>query len=146
MKLLKIERTYTANPAKVFAYLTQMENLVKWWGPEGTSISDHNLDLTQKGDWYFVIVDPMGGHHKVSGVVLEVNAPHFVEFTMIVHSQEGPPQIDSVVRFEVAASDAGGTHFILTQSGLTEEQIFTGSTKGWISTLERLDKLLGETR
>ncbi|MEE9454204.1 MAG: SRPBCC domain-containing protein [Paracoccaceae bacterium] len=142
MKELRIERNFPSDPVKVFAYVTQMDNLLKWWGPEGTSIGEHNLDLSKTGDWFFVLVDPAGGRHRVSGKVLAVDAPRSVEFTLIVHSQTGPPSIDSVVRFEVSPDGAGGADFVLIQTGLSSEQIVEGSTQGWVSTLRRLEELL----
>jgi uncharacterized protein YndB with AHSA1/START domain len=142
LSLLKIERTFAVAPAKVFSFVTQKENLLKWWGPEGTSVGEHNLDLSAPGNWWFELVTPDGGRHMVSGKVLAVDAPSFVEFTLVVHAKEGPPSIDSLVRFEVRANPGGGTNFLLTQSGLTSEEIVEGSTNGWVSTLTRLERLL----
>lgn len=139
---LRIERNFPVPPAKVYAFVTEMDNLLTWWGPEGTRVGDHDLDFTEAGDWFFYLVDPTGEHHKVSGVVLEVNPPHYVEFTLIVHSKDGPPSIDSVVRFEVSPNGEGGAIFVLTQTGLSSEQIVEGSTNGWISTLTRLETIL----
>ena len=131
-------------PEKVFAFVTQMENLLQWWGPRGTGIAEHNLDLSRTGDWFFVLIDPMGGHHRVTGKVLSIDPPRSVEFTLIVHDGKGGRMIDSVVRFEVSPIDTGGTHFLLTQSGLTDEEIEIQSTQGWASTLSRLEELLNE--
>jgi len=141
---LKIEREFSVTPETVFAFVTQTDNLLKWWGPENTSIAEHNLDLSKLGPWWFILVDPMGGRHKVSGEVLVVDPPNSVEFTLIVHNPDGDPSIDSVVRFEITASASGGAHFLLTQSGLTSEEIVTGSKKGWVSTLLRLEQILSE--
>lgn len=141
---LRIERTFPVAPAKVFAFVTRKENLLKWWGPEGTSIGEHDLDLSRTGPWFFVLIDPMGGQHRVSGEVLSVDPPRSVEFSLIVHSPEGPPSIDSVVRFEISAAPAGGALFVLIQTGLSEEEIVKGSTQGWISTLTRLEALLNQ--
>lgn len=145
MKLI-IERNFPAPPAKVFAFVTEMENLLKWWGPVGCSVAEHNLDLSQTGDWFFVLVDPSGGQTRVTGTVLTVNPPNFVEFTLVVPDRDGPPQIDSIVRFEVKPNGEGGTFFTLTQTGLTSEQIVEGSTNGWVSTLGRLEDLLNQNQ
>lgn len=141
MKELRIERRFPVAPDKVFSYVTEMENLLKWWGPEGTGIAEHDLDFTELGPWFFVIIDPTGGHHRVTGTVLDVSPPHYVEFTLIVPDGDGPPQIDSVVRFDVSPDGEGGTFFVLTQTGISAEEIIRGSTQGWVSTLGRLEKL-----
>ena len=139
---LKIERRFPVRPEIVFAFVTEPESLVKWWGPKGFSLGDHDLDLSRTGDWFFNLIDPGGGSTHVSGVVLAVDPPRSVEFTLIVHDPVENPSIDSVVRFEVTPDGDGGTVFVLTQTGLTHEEIVKGSTQGWISTLTRLEELL----
>ena len=138
---LRIERHYAVTPERLFALLTQTENLLKWWGPEGTSVAEHSLDLTQTGPWNFVLLDPHGGRHRMSGEVRAVDSPRSVEFTLIVHEPEDDPSINSTVRFEVRPDGAGGSHFVLTQTGLTDEMIMIGSTRGWTSTFARLERL-----
>jgi uncharacterized protein YndB with AHSA1/START domain len=142
---LRIERRFAVRPETVFAFVTETENLVKWWGPEGFRLGKHNLDLSRTGDWFFYLIDPTGGEHYVSGEVLSVDLPRSVEFTLIVHEQDAEPSIDSVVQFLVKPDGDGGSVFILTQTGLSREEIVKGSTQGWISTLGRLEKLLNET-
>lgn len=140
--LLIMERVFAAPPAKVFAFITERENLLLWWGPTGTSVAENQLDLSTLGAYWFIMVDPSGGRTKVTGEVLRHEPPKLVEFSLIVHTANGPPMIDSVVRFEVAAIDTGGTHFTLTQSGLTDAEIDMQSKYGWASTLARLEELL----
>jgi len=144
LSLLTIERTFPVSPEKVFAFITQMENLLQWWGPKGTSIAEHNLDLSKVGEWFMVMVDPSGAHHKVTGEVLSIDPPRSVEFTLIVHDGKGGRMIDSVVRFQVSPIDTGGAHFLLTQSGLTDAEIELQSKQGWASTLSRLEELLNQ--
>lgn len=141
---LRIERDFPHRPETVFAFVTETENLVKWWGPEGFGLGTHNLDLSRTGDWFFNLIDPGGGEHYVSGVVLSVDPPRSVEFTLIVHEPDAPPSIDSVVRFEISPNGDGGSIFVLTQTGLSHEEIVRGSTQGWISTLGRLELLLNQ--
>jgi uncharacterized protein YndB with AHSA1/START domain len=67
---LAVERVLKAPPATVFAYLTQSDHLLKWWGPEGMSVKEYNLDLSQQGVASFsTLVNAEGGLHKMSGVV-----------------------------------------------------------------------------
>jgi len=140
--LLVMERVFSAPPAKVYAFVTEQENLLKWWGPTGTSVAENHLDLSSLGEYWFIMVDPTGGRTKVTGVIRKVDPPREVAFSLIVHKKDGPPMIDSLVRFELAPIDTGGTHFTLTQSGLTDEEIELQSKYGWASTLARLEDLL----
>ena len=45
MSDLKIERTFSAEPEKVYAFVTQTSHLLDWWGPEGMSVPEHDLDF-----------------------------------------------------------------------------------------------------
>lgn len=141
MSTLKMERTFAAAPETVFAFVTQMDNLLQWWGPEGTTIAEHNLDFSKPGDWSATMVSPGGDAHKVGGTVLAIDPPNFVELTLrfIMPGGDGPP---STIRFETKSTSSGGTHFLLTQSGLEEKHIADMRDKGWASALTRLEQLI----
>ena len=64
------------------SFLTQMTNLLEWWGPEGTKIEDHSLDFTKTGPWWAYMVGPQGHGARVAGEVVAINPPHWVELTL----------------------------------------------------------------
>jgi uncharacterized protein YndB with AHSA1/START domain len=137
MSELRIERDYPIPPARLFAYVTEAENLLKWWGPEGTTATAANLDLTRLGPWSLVLNSPRGPF-EMRGVVKLVTPPNAVEFTMNVPGEE----VDSTVRFEIASHGKGGSRLTLIQSGISDEMVEMGK-HGWGSTLGRLEKLIG---
>lgn len=139
--ILTLERTFDAPPYKVFNFVTKKENLLKWWGPENCYVDENELDFTMVGPYFFVMVAANGAKAKVSGKVLAVNSPYMVEFDMSMPGDEECLRM-SVVKFSLAANDAGGTEFTLTQTGLTSQEITFNRTNGWMSTLGRLEKLL----
>ena len=129
MSELKIERDYPISPAHLFAYVTEAKNLLKWWGPEGTTATEANLNLAQLGPWSLVLNSPRGPF-EMRGVVKEVMPPSTVEFTMNVPGEE----VDSTVRFEIASDGKGGSRFTLIQSNISDEMVEMGK-HGWGSTL-----------
>ncbi len=140
MSELRIERVYAIAPEDLFAYVTEPENLVKWWGPEGMGLAEVMLDLRRTGPWSLVLVGPDGGRFAMHGTVKSVTPPRAVEFTMNV-----PGEADlglSTVRFEIAPEGKGASRFTLIQSGITDEMVAMGQ-RGWGSTLARLEKLMG---
>lgn len=139
MSELRIERTYSITPERLFAFVTQRQNLLKWWGPEGTSVDEDDLDLSRTGPWSLVLVGPKG-RFAMRGTVTAVMPPHAVEFTMNV---PGVDAGESTVRFEIAPDGTGGARLTLIQSGITDEMVEMGK-HGWGSTLARLERLLGE--
>ena len=141
MATLTMERIFDAPPARVFSFLTRTENLLNWWGPEGTSIREHDLDFSRVGYWSAVMVGPQGGAQEVGGRVLAIDPPYMVELTLsfTIDGGRGP---ESTIRFDVSARDTGGTHLLLTQTGLNSEHIDDMMNKGWNSSLERLERLI----
>lgn len=141
MATLRMERYFAATPEKVFAFITHMDNLLQWWGPEGTTIAEHNLDFSKVGDWSATMVSPGGDGHRVGGSVVAIEPPNFVELTLRFMMPDGDgPQ--STIRFETKPDPSGGTHFLLTQSGLEEHHIADMRDKGWASALQRLENLI----
>jgi uncharacterized protein YndB with AHSA1/START domain len=141
MSELKIQRAYDIEPARLFAFVTEAENLIKWWGPEGAAASEVKLDLTRPGPWTLVLETPRGPF-EMRGTVKAVSPPHAVEFTMNVPGKDAP---DSTVRFEIAPDGQGGALFTLIQSGITDEMVEMGK-HGWGSTLDRLERAMVLTR
>lgn len=137
-----MQRSFPAEPATVFAFVTRMQNLLQWWGPVGTTITEHNLDFSKPGPWSATMVGPEGHPGTVGGQVIAVDPPNSVELTLsflLGDDQRGP---ESVIRFDITPGDAGGTNLLLTQSGLKQEEIADMRDKGWASALGRLGQLL----
>lgn len=138
MSELKIERSYDIEPSKLFAFVTEADNLLKWWGPDGAAATEVQLDLTRPGPWALVLDTPRGPY-AMRGVVRSVTPPSSVEFTMNVPEKDAP---DSTVRFDIRPDGKGGSVFTLTQSGISEQMVAMGKS-GWASTLARLEKAFG---
>jgi uncharacterized protein YndB with AHSA1/START domain len=144
MSALEMERHFAARPEEVFARLTRTEFLLQWWGPEGTGIGEHNLDFSKPGPWSATMISPGGQSAIVGGEVLRLEPPFLVELTLSF-AEGGGRGPESIILFELAASDKGGTHLRLTQSGLEAEHIADMRDKGWASALRRLERLFPET-
>lgn len=134
---LTMKRQLPADPATVFAHLTQTAHLLNWWGPEGTTIKDRALDFSQLGPWSAHMVGPSGDGGTVGGRVRVVTPPKLVELTLSFVMPDGSRGPESVIRFSLTAND-GGTLLTLTQSGLNPDHIEDIRTKGWNSALGRL--------
>ncbi|MEO7221842.1 MAG: SRPBCC domain-containing protein [Devosia sp.] len=138
MSVLRIDRHYAITPEQLFAYITEKDSLLQWWGPEGTTAIEANLDLTRLGPYSLVLQSPRGPF-AMRGIVKNVTPPWSVEFTMNVPGDDAP---DSTVRFQIESDGKGGANFALIQSGITDQMVEMG-THGWASTLGRLEQLIG---
>jgi uncharacterized protein YndB with AHSA1/START domain len=141
MKDLILERSFPADIETVFAYLTKTEHLLRWWGPEGITLSETALDFSRLGAWTSTMVNPEGGKHKVSGEVVSVDPPNSVELTWAWHNEDDARGHDSLVRFECTSNAKGGTDFTLIHAGLADEESAENHNMGWTSSLRKLTEI-----
>jgi len=143
MTELTLTRQFDAAPERVFAFVSQTEHLLKWWGPEGMTVPVHELDLSRPGPWFSEMHAPDGKVYKVSGQVTEVDPPNSLSFTWAWHDENDEPGHESHVRFELTPKD-GGTQFTLVHANLADEQSRASHEDGWTSTLRRLERLCAD--
>jgi uncharacterized protein YndB with AHSA1/START domain len=140
MPELRLDRHFDAPIARVFDFVTTEAGLLQWWVPEGTTPGARQLDLTRAGPWSLVVTSPKGGDTLMSGKVLAIDPPRSIEMTFDV-AYGGMPPMPSTVRFELAP-DGDGTRLTVIQSGISEEMVMMGMTRGWPTTFDRLDRAL----
>ena len=138
MTELTLTREFDAAPTRVFDMVTRQENIARWWGPEGMSCSILEADFTTVGPWTSTMQNDKGEKYKVSGIVIEVDAPNSVSFTWGWHDDADVRGAESVVRFSVASNDKGGSIFTLYHVGLADDESASNHTKGWSSSLGKL--------
>ena len=135
-------RIFAAPQDRVFNHLTQTEFLLGWWGPEGTTITDHALSFVQPGPWSATMVSPQGQAATVGGEVRIVDPPHMVELTLSFAMENDTRGPESVIRFMLEPTAGGQTKLTLVQSGLDPAHIADMRDKGWNAALARLQRLV----
>ncbi len=141
MSDLTIKRHFPANPAKVFAFITEPEHLLKWWGPEGITVAEHQLDFSRPGPWMSVMVNSDGKRFKVSGEVVRISPTESVEFTWAWHDEQDMRGHESLVRLEVKSDGGDGTQFTLFHSGFADDDSAAHHNMGWTSSLAKLERM-----
>lgn len=143
MTTLTLTRNFAADPETVFDFVTRPEHLIKWWGPEGMTCPEHDLDFRKAGPWSSVMVNAGGDRFKVTGQVDLIDPPNAVELTWAWHDDRDERGHESRVRFEVRPDAGGGTEFRLIHSGLADEESAQNHEMGWTSSLRKLEALAG---
>ncbi len=138
---LQMTRNLPAPPDIVFAFLTQGAHLLNWWGPEGTTITDNNLDFSRPGPWHATMVGPSGHGARVAGEVRHVDPPNAVELTLSFDMGPEGRGPESVITFTLSPKGSD-TLLTLTQTGLDPAHIDDMMNKGWNSALARLIALV----
>jgi len=70
---LKITRVYDAPVTAVWDAWIDPEQVEKWWGPRGFSITTHSKELKAGGHWHYTMHGPDGTDYPNKTVYLEVD-------------------------------------------------------------------------
>jgi uncharacterized protein YndB with AHSA1/START domain len=141
MATLVIERVLPAPIEKVFGFMTKEKNLLVWWGPEGMTVPEGNLDFTKPGPWYSVMQNGDGKRFKVSGQVTTVIPFERVAFTWAWHDEKDIRGHESQVIIDLVGLDTGQTKMTLSHHDLADDESSKNHEMGWTSSLRKLDRL-----
>jgi uncharacterized protein YndB with AHSA1/START domain len=122
-----------AEPARVFAYFTEAEAMIRWMG-------DHARLEPLPGGVFAVDI----GGTAIRGRYLEVEPPHRLLFTWGHAGSELLPPGSSTVEV-ILRPERGGTHVELTHRDLPEEEA-SRHEAGWRHFLARLAAAVDVTR
>lgn len=141
-------RDYRVSLDRLWQAITQPDQLVQWFGPEGVDLHTCDLDFTRTGPWRCDMVGrESGDHFIVSGEITHVRPPKngegSVGLTWGWHGPDGQRGQESHVIFEVSAHD-GGARLRLVHRDLPDMPTAQEHTKGWLSTLRCLDAFIAE--
>jgi len=140
MTTLVLERLLAAPIATVFDFVTRQENLLEWWGPEGMTIPEGDLDFTRPGPWFSVMQNAEGATFKVSGEVTTVSPHDRVAFTWAWHDETGQRGRDSQVIIDLTEVGKDSTRLVLTHNDLADEESARNHDMGWTSSLKKLER------
>jgi uncharacterized protein YndB with AHSA1/START domain len=139
--VLQLERLIAAPPEKVFTYWSDPALLVRWWGPEGTDIPEHAIDVREGGQWRTTMRAPSGKLMTVSGVYRAIEKPHRLVFTWAWDDEHGARGHETEVTVTFAPAP-GGTRLTITQQPFATATSRDRHAQGWASTFDCLAKLL----
>ena len=140
---LRIEREFEVPPETLFEWITAGARLLQWWGPEGMTIPEHDLDFSRTGPWYSVMRNVEGQDYKVSGQVTHVDPPHSVGFTWGWHDEDDRRGPESFVTLSVVET-AAGARLIVDHRELPDDEIGAQHERGWISSVNSLAAYMQE--
>ncbi len=143
MSQLVLERQLPASIEQVFEFVTKRDNLLKWWGPEGMTLPDEELDFTRLGPWHSVMMNADGKRFKVSGQVTSVDAPKRVAFTWAWHDEQDQRGHESHVMLDLSAHADQQTMLVLTHTQLPDDESRENHNMGWTSSFKKLERHFG---
>ena len=134
-------RKIKASPAKVWAAITQPEQMLKWWGPDAGPTLRVDADVRPGGRFSVVFRTMDGIERNPTGIYREVLPEKRLVFTWDL---PGAPEPETLVTFALRPIETG-TELTLTHQHLPDEAARASHEKGWCGLLDKLPIFLGET-
>ncbi|MGC2130313.1 MAG: SRPBCC domain-containing protein [Candidatus Aquilonibacter sp.] len=124
------EITINAPAAKIFAALTEPEQLTQWWGEDGLYHTEHMVvDLRVGGTWRTTGKSASGRPFVVEGEYTAIEPHHLLEYTWRHDWNGGPEQ--TLVRYELTEHEDGSNVLRVRHSGFTNVQSRDNHSEGW---------------
>lgn len=133
-------RRIKAPPARIWAAITQPEQMIRWWGPDAGPTLRAEADVRPGGRFSIVFRTLDGGEHNPTGVYREVAPDRKLVFTW---EWPGAPERESLVTFLIQPIDIG-SELTLTHEQLPEDARASHEA-GWNGLLDKLPVYLKET-
>lgn len=139
---IRFNRFFARSPQVLFDAWTQPRHIRQWWGCEGSTISDCDVDLRVDGAWHLVMTMPDGSDHPFRGVYREIVPGEKLVYTECYDAPRfGSPRWLTTVTFESAEGGTVLTHTIRHNSREARDgHLQAGMEAGSIHTLHRLDE------
>ena len=131
---VRVERTLTAPPERVFAAWTDPAILRRWYCPNPDLPLEVEADARVGGRYR---VDMGGGRFVAEGEYTELVPGRVVAFTWRWTTSDAV----SAVRVELSPTPDGGTRVVLVHTGLADAEDAQGHGEGWELILGRLAAL-----
>jgi uncharacterized protein YndB with AHSA1/START domain len=134
---------------RVFAALTDPEQLKRWWNSPICEHTDWTMDSRPGGTWGFSTspgTQSINGvnEFKCRGKILEIDPPRLLVYTWIANWNDNPAAVTTVT-WELSATPAG-TKVKVTHSGLAQLNIAREAYRGgWPGVIANLKKFAEHT-
>lgn len=140
-RTLALDWSLPQRRTRVFAALTEPDQLARWWGPHGFSVPELVLDLRPGGAYRIAMQPPEGDPFHLEGAFVEVDPPRRLSFTF---NWDPPHADDRETRVTLTLEEAeDGTLLSLVQGPFATEERVALHRQGWAESVARLRTLLG---
>jgi uncharacterized protein YndB with AHSA1/START domain len=135
---LTLKRRFAAPPQKVFSAWIDPEKVKRWMGPGEIKAVLAEVDPRVGGRYHWVMQNPAGEQHDVSGVYREVIPNEKLVFTWAWKSS---PERESLVTVTFK-SDGGGTLMTVLHEQFFDDDARDRHNQGWEGALAKMEKFL----
>ncbi len=139
-------RVFDAPRELVFQMFTDPKHVVHWWGPNGFTLTIHEMDVRPGGVWRFIMHGPDGVDYPNKITYFEIVKPGRLVYD---HGEEGQPGYFHVtVTFEDQERKTKLSMQMLFKTAAEREQVVEkyNAVEGLNQTLGRLEEYLAKVR
>ncbi len=130
---LLIERVFDAPPELVWRAWTEAEHFARWYGPEGFTVPECEIDFRVGGRYSLTMRSPDGWEMRNTGVYQEiVFLEHFVA------TMEAELHDDTLLTVTLEDLGDGRTKLTLRQDGWADADMAAGAGGGWAQAFDKL--------
>ena len=141
--VVTLSATVNASRQRVFAAMTDPEQVAQWWGPNGFTSPEVTLDVRVGGAYRIAMRPPEGEIFHLVGAYVEVEPPVRLAYTF---RWEPPDPDDRETTARLTLRDMNGaTEVQLTQGPFATEARRVLHQAGWAESLGRLVRHLAPT-
>ncbi|MGC1497660.1 MAG: SRPBCC domain-containing protein [Sulfitobacter sp.] len=140
---IRVEREFKVTPIRLFEVISSQVMLIQWWGHDGMTLPEENLDFSKLGPWYSVMISDEGNRFKMSGQVTRVDPPNAISFTWGWHEDADHRGPESHVTFTVVET-AKGSKPIIDHRELPTQEIAARHATGWSGPMTRLARFVNQ--
>ena len=138
-----ITRVLAAPRELVFDAWTDSEHIGRWWGPNGFTTTNFEMDVRPGGTWRYVMHGPDGTDYPNRMRYLEVVRPERIVYDHDDDVEDDPRRFRTTVTF---TEEGGGTRITMRSLFSSVEQYEQvkafGAVEGGHQTLARLEEYL----
>jgi len=133
-------RLFDAPRDLVFQAWTDPKHIVHWWGPNGFSVTMHEMNVKPGGQWRFIMHGPDGTDYKNDKVYIEVEKP-----TRLVYDHVTGPKHHVTVTFEAQGNKTLVTMHMVFETAELRDKIVKEfrAIEGAQQTFNRLSDYIG---
>jgi uncharacterized protein YndB with AHSA1/START domain len=137
MSTLEIKRVLPAPRSDVFRAFSAADELAKWWGPQGFTVSSLRFSPRVGGRYRIEMQPPEGDAFYLTGEFREVDPPAGLAFTF-VYEDPDPDDVENLV--ELSFRDLGElTEVLFKQRPFKTQPRLELHRSGWTDTFDRLE-------